>query len=252
MIPVYVLSKGRAGRSQTMKMLDGIQRPYYMLVPESETHLYQGHYRGTPIFQPEVATVAQVRNCILSHAREQGYGWVWMLDDDIDALYTAVKGKCTRASWNVLEESEAKFVHRRSVAQVGFEFQNIAWTHEKPVVWNSYCSAVMAINVGSQNHCYTEHLRFWEDCDYTLKLLADGFITMRLTRYAFSSSSDGTNPGGMFEEYKKHNSMEYSHWMINKWGKDICSLRTDKRGRTVLKLNWSYFNLEKTEQHAAR
>jgi hypothetical protein len=242
--PIVVPSKGRAWKSKTITLLQeaGV-RPTVFIEPQ-EVKAYGGAYPDCDFFVlPESNQgIGYVRQQILEHARKQGWAAYWMLDDDITGLFRVEGGKCLRTdSRAVLVEAEA-VLRKAGVAQGALEYQQFAWAAKKPLKLIGYCDVAVWIDVEKTRLVnYRRKLDLKEDRDFTLQILACGELTGRSTWHAFSAPKNGSNAGGLQEEYAKvGREAEASQRMVAAWP-GICELHTKPDGRPDVKIHWERF-----------
>lgn len=84
--PIYVFSKGRAATATTPNLLDAARiQDWHLVVPEAEFSDYEKAYPNADIIvlPKNVVGIAAAREHMYQFAKEAGYPYVWMLDDDI-------------------------------------------------------------------------------------------------------------------------------------------------------------------------
>lgn len=114
--PVFVFSKGRATQATTPALLDGARiQNWALVVPEAEVAAYEANYPNADILalpaMPGTAGgvlgadggIVWARQYILDRCREEGYPFVWMLDDDIAQFYADGNACSPRAVFSGLE-----------------------------------------------------------------------------------------------------------------------------------------------------
>lgn len=82
MYPICVFSKGRWNTATTMKLLELQNIPYFLAVPQDEVDLYAEKYPTADIIATHAGILAS-RKSIYDSCKEEGYPYVWFLDDDI-------------------------------------------------------------------------------------------------------------------------------------------------------------------------
>jgi DNA repair photolyase len=92
--PVYVFSHGRSDCATTPKLLDGARiQNWSLVVPGEEAEAYSTNYPNDDVLSlPGGAGghhvgILEARQWILDRARQEGYPYIWMLDDDISGFY---------------------------------------------------------------------------------------------------------------------------------------------------------------------
>lgn len=96
--PVYVFSKGRADCATTPHLLEKARLSNWSLVvPEDEVEEYTAHFPHADILAVPVkgGGMASVREWVYQAAKEEGYPYIWMLDDDITAFQLRYGDECS-------------------------------------------------------------------------------------------------------------------------------------------------------------
>lgn len=211
--PVYVVTKGRAGRiSPAVLALSPC-----LIVEPGEAAVYRHHY--PELVQHRVCGdglgVSAARNRVLAAAKQAGDDWFWMLDDDLfDFQYRSAAGPVSRTAAEALSAAEARIGTIGGCAAAGL---SVAWqkpprltgaggvtTDAVTLGVNVYCC--VALRVSELARCgayYREELALREDTDLALQLLSAGRVTARLNELAFQMPMCGTNPGGLAGVYAK-------------------------------------------------
>lgn len=185
-----------------------------------------------------------VRQWILEYARASDIKWYWMLDDDIHGFYRAIKARNNRIDiTEALSSAQSLFSERPAIGQAALEYQQFSWSAIKPYAVNSYCDVCVAINSSiPKNIRFRPQTNLKVDRDFTLQILAAGFNTIRLSKIAFAAPKNGSNEGGLFEEYSKvEQEKKDSLVMCQLWGGDICKPKKKSDGRMDVAINWKFF-----------
>lgn len=244
--PIFVPSKGRPD-SKLLKKLWESGHEFKVFVEPQDLKLY------VPLFEDKVVNIEKddqgityVRNFIHDYAISQGLAWYWMLDDDIENFYRIVNKRAVKADLSVLAEAQTYFTGRPSVAQASLDYQQFAWSSEKPFKKNGYCDVCVCISAER-----TKSIKYRdfgipkfikEDRDFTLQILANGYDTIRIEKYAFSCPKNGSNKGGLYETYQTNGKEEQSSKkMVETWGPEICKFHVKPDGRPDVRINWSFF-----------
>lgn len=240
--PILIATKGRAGKSATIASLlaDGLT-PVLFVEPQ-DVGAYQEAYTGVPLvlLEQNDGGLPYVRQAILEHARATGLVWYWMLDDDITAFYQVIKGRNVKVGVRVaLEGAQALFAGFSDVGQAGLEYRQFAWSARRAVAFNSYCDVAVCI--------HTERTRMVNnradtdvkvDRDFTLQVLAMGYRTAKVCRYAFAAPKNGSNAGGLFEAYTSDGrEARASQVMASLWP-GVCRPVVKTDGRHDVKIDW--------------
>jgi hypothetical protein len=101
--PIYIISKGRWERRQTVKTLESMNCPFKIVVEPSEYDNYKEHIDIEKIiclpsnFSELNQGSIPVRNFVWQHSIDAGFEFHWILDDNIESVerfYNNMKIKC--------------------------------------------------------------------------------------------------------------------------------------------------------------
>jgi hypothetical protein len=164
-----------------------------------------------------------------------------MLDDDLKFFYEIVDRKTVKIDPHAaLEKAEALIKYIPNLAQASLDYTQFAWSASKEIKLNSYCDCCVYINTKLASAAkYRSEIELKEDRDFSMQLLAAGFNTARISKYAFHSPKNGSNNGGLKKLYDiPGKEEEVCHKVVNIWGEKFCTVQKKKNGRTDLKINW--------------
>lgn len=224
MFPIYIPSKGRVSSASTCTGLDREAIPYFLVTTRQEADAYRLTYQGTVLpLQQEGGGIARTRNLILDQAR--GQEWIWMIDDDITALYRCVPKQAL--PWSALNEIEHALLHLSdqdpSLALVGLSAVPVRACREAS--FNTHCYMIVAINVHRLGSIrYNEQLFFYSDTELLMQILSQGLRTARLLQYGYHAAPVGNNPGGLYQEYQDRDRVEDAKKLQQGYGEDIITL----------------------------
>lgn len=247
-VPIYIPTKGRAGKCKTLESLLSEKNKNVIVVVEvQELKEYQEAYpeqQGWMILQDSDKGIAYARQSILRDARKRGLEWFWMLDDDITSMGEVKNQKVEKKTYTeVLSAALNVFSLNGDVVGIGaLEYGQFAWSHTKPYAVNSYCDVAVCINVENTQMCNYRDIPLKEDRDFALQVLSDGYMTIRTSKYCFSAPANGSNEGGLHDEYAAGKERRGTKMMIAAWP-GICTKHT-KKDRNDVKINWRHFALK--------
>jgi hypothetical protein len=131
------------------------------------------------------------------------------------------------------------------VGQLALEYSQYAWASTVSYKVNSYCDVAVCLHVSRMYELdirYDENMQFKQDRDLTLQILSRGLMTIRSQKYSFAAPKNGSNKGGLFEQYGTAGREEQLvDAMLKKWGTAFCSKQVKRDGRIDVKINWSFF-----------
>lgn len=238
--PIFIPSKGRPSCATAKHFPDAI-----LVVEEDELEAYLEANPGKKILvlpEPNQG-IAYVRNFILKHNRNLSK-WFWMIDDDVSGFYqTKDKKLVSLPGEQALSQAEAILLTFPTVGQGALEYCQFAWSSTSSTRLNSYCDVCVAINVRYTSLCaYRPEMNLKEDRDFTLQVLKNGAKTLRLSKLSFRAPKNGSNKGGLYQEYQqKTKEREAVDRMALVWGKEVCEPVTKPNGRYDLKIHWRFF-----------
>ncbi len=246
MFPVYIPSKGRADTCSTARLLiDSGIRPMLVVEPQDQERYRELFTNSDILVLPcNDNGLPLARNFILDHARSIDCDWFWMIDDDVTWFSEVQGNKCVKSEASQVLWMASDLIQRSSsVAQASLEYQQFAWSAGGRVTENSYCDVVVAINVKRTKAIrYRDSVALKEDRDFTLQVLASGWNTNRLTRFAFSCPKNGSNRGGLSPLYAINGREEQvGREMVRLWGSEVCRFNRKSDGRPDVKINWRFF-----------
>lgn len=249
--PVFVTSKGRAATARTPSLLELSGAPHRICVEPAEVDAYAEHYPRRRLLEigDSARGLVYVRNWVLARARAEGLGWFWMLDDDIDSFYRVEGRKCVKAPAAAVLLAAQDIIGTAMAAHGALEYQQFAWRQEKVAALNSYCDVAVAIHAGrTRGIGFREGPDLKTDRDFTLQVMASGWDVVRAARLAFSCPKNGSNKGGLAEDYAQAGREERaSRWMESAWGPEVCRFSPKPDGRPDVKINWRYFKAPSQE-----
>lgn len=239
---IIIASKGRPNCPTANLLAQGLRPDFSILVEPQEQAAYEAQWPGRTIALKE-------GHRGLAYARQSalelnGSQWYWMLDDDITGFYEARGGKCLTIKAAVcLALAEGLILKEEqrvtTLGMAGLEYQQFAWRSKANVIRGGYCDVAVAINREAKVD-YDLNFKMKVDRDFTLSMMASGYSVIRTGRLAFSAPENGTNDGGLKQEYQKELAeMAMVEAMIAKWGTEICQHIVKPNGRHDVRIDWS-------------
>lgn len=248
MAPILIPSKGRAGKSATIKNLveEGI-RPIVVVEPQ-EVEIYEAAYRGTVeimMLGKDNGGIGFARQSILQYARTKGFDYYWTLDDDINSCFQIIEGKSCKVSFGTcLEGAERELRGIKNLAVGALEYNQFAWSQKKPFSFNSYCEVATFVNIKNTRLVnYRSAVNLKEDRDFVLQSLANGYVSARTSWWAFGAPKNGSNKGGLYDEYKAGLERERVQVFCSFWP-GVCTPIIKKDGRCDAKIAWRSFTTQ--------
>ncbi len=246
MHPIFIPSKNRVENSKTIEHMEALGKQCTVVVESEDYEAYSAKYPNQNFLVLPLSNmgISFVRNFILQAARLSGYEWFWMIDDDIQNFFVREGTKMVKQDFNVLDKAEEIFMALPDVAQASLEYQQLAWSATSEYRLNTYNDVCVCINTKLTSGLnYREYVSLKEDRDFTMQIIKSGKQVCRVTRYAFGAPKNGSNKGGLKEEYDTQGrELLCSQRMIELWGNDVCRLHVKDDGRPDVKINWKAIN----------
>jgi len=241
--PIVVCSKGRPDKCPTLKALAATSLQWRVTLEREDVEAYveAGVLRDNIIELAESNRgIYYTRRQALEAMRKIGVmGWVWMLDDDISRWFSVVDKRCRPCSLEeALSGAEAMFTGDPSVALGALEYQQLAWSADRPIKFNGYADVAVCVHLGRtsllQHRDGTK-----EDRDFAMQVIAAGYRVARVQKFAFGCPPIGTNAGGLHDWYaKRDNVLAACNRMVELWGTQIITVVEKKNGLPDAKINW--------------
>jgi TET-associated glycosyltransferase-like protein len=238
--PIFVPSKGRPQSKLLARLLTEGLRFTAVVEPQDFDAYLAALGPATTLTLPEDNRgLVFSRNHVLSTARERGLAWFWMIDDDIAKFhrFEGTKGTETTAR-EALLAAQAEALP--GVGQIALEYQQFAWSSGGKVKVNSYNDVCVAIRTAVPVAYRAVPLK--EDRDLTMQIIRRGYDTRRVTQYAFSCPSVGSNKGGLHDEYAAGRDVAGAAELVRLW--PWCSeVKTKPNRRVDAKIHWKKVRL---------
>ena len=238
-VKIFIPSKNRLDDEKTYSILKDIGlEPILVIEPQEMEKALQLGYKF--IVLPENNKgISYSRNYILKEAKDLGYEYICMIDDDISQMGYIVDGKRVKDNKAFLTALD-KFLEFKTCGTM--QYNQFAWCQPKPIVWNRGLEVVWFLYMPQlQNATIPEDTI--EDRDFSLELILKHNVkTFRLNHLYFNVPSIGTNKGGIDTETRGEKQDYWSHKMLDKWGSNIISLVKKTNGWTNIKINWRYID----------
>lgn len=243
--PILVPSKDRATTSTLLPILQESGLKFWFVVEPQDKSGYADQLGDSKLLvMPENNQgLAYSRNYILDFARDKGFNWFWMLDDDITKFCISQNKRNLQVDIKTaLCKAQNLLRINKSLGQAALEYQQYSWSAVKPYAFNSYCDVCVCINTLLPKHLrFRDYVNLKLDRDFTLQVLAAGFKTLRTSKISFAAPKNGSNRGGLFDAYASGIEFECSKRMVELWGDNICQLVTKSDQRKDVKINWGFF-----------
>lgn len=200
--PVYVVSKGRADVGLTPRFLarDGV--PYKIVVEPQEVDAYAASFGRENVLELPFSNLGKgsypARNWIWEHAKESGAAWHWILDDNIietRRLYAGERIPCDSGpAFRAVEEFTDRY---DNVGISGMNYQMFVTSVSPAYRINCHVYSCLLIR---NDLPHRWRLRYNEDTDLCLQVLADGLCTIQVSAFMVGKKATMTMKGGNSDE----------------------------------------------------
>ena len=199
--PLYVVSKGRWKPRQTIKALERMGVPFYVVVERQERKKYKAVVKGgkvlvlDPAYQRDYETCdalgdsksrgpGPARNFAWDHAKAHGHAWHWVMDDNIKGFYRYnhnLKTPCSSSAFFcAMEDFVGRYTNVLMAGPQYFMFVSRKSGGHPPFVTNTRIYSCNLIRCDAQ---YRWRGRYNEDTDISLRMLKDGWCTIQFNAF---------------------------------------------------------------------
>lgn len=200
--PIYIISKGRWERRQTVKTLELMNCPFHIVVEPNEYENYKQYIDANKIiclpsnFSELGKGSIPVRNFVWQHSIDNGDEFHWILDDNIESVerfYNNMKIKCQSPTpFKVIEDFVLRY---ENIAMAGMNYAIFcpAMEGRQPIRFNERIYSCILIK-NSIEHRWRG--RYNEDTDLSLRVLKDGWCTVLFNSFLIGKRATMTQGGG--------------------------------------------------------
>ena len=200
--PIYIISKGRWERRQTVKTLESMNCPFHIVVEPNEYENYKQYIDTNKIIclPSNFSELGQgsipVRNFVWEHSINLGFQFHWILDDNIESVerfYNNMKIKCLCPTpFLVIEDFVLRY---DNIAMAGMNYAIFCPASEgrQPIRFNERIYSCILIK---NNIKYRWRGRYNEDTDLSLRVLKDGWCTVLFNSFLIGKRATMTQGGG--------------------------------------------------------
>lgn len=251
---IYVISKGRWERRQTIKTLNSMGVNFYLVVEPSEVGFYEPiKGLGEIIVCPEDFSRRKlgsipVRNFVWSTSEERGEDWHWILDDNIESVErynNNLKSPCfCRGPFDACEDFVSRY---KNIGLAGMNYASFcpASDGRPPFQINTRVYSCILVN---NSLPFRWRGKYNEDTDLSLRVLKAGWNTILFNAFLIGKRATMCQKGGNEEIYKESDnrrvfaeSLRQQHpdlvdvvWRYNRWHHQV-NYKPFKKRRLELK-----------------
>jgi len=263
--PIYIVSKGRWESRQTSKALEKMGVPYYIVVEEDEYDNYSSVIDESKVlvldkrYQDEYDTFDDLgnkkskgpgpaRNFAWEHSIKNGFGWHWVMDDNIPAFGRICQNLYVHVTSGTIFRCAEDFCNRyKNVYMAGFNYDFLAKTKTviPPYVVNT---RIYSCNLIRNIIPFRWRGRYNEDTDLSLNILKSDNCTVQFNAFIQEKATTQTVKGGNTEAFydnegtkPKSQMLADMHpdcakvvWKFNRWHHQV-SYKQFKKNKLILK-----------------
>ena len=243
--PVYVPSYGRSGSNLTARFLIKDRVPFRLVVQPQELALYTealGDSVDYLVLPRSIKGLLATRNWIKDHSAEEGHVRHWQLDDNIESVKRLFRGKRIKCnSGNALRVCEEFSDRYTNVAVSGLQYSMFLpnGAAYPPFYRNSKVYSCSLINNAIPHRW---RLRYNDDVDLCLQVLADGWCTVILNAFMIKKVRTMKVKGGNTPIYQGDGRLEMSRSLERCWPGVVDTKRRWGRPQHVVKDAWRKFD----------
>lgn len=230
--PIYIPSKGRADSRLTVKVLEKIGVPFYIIVESNEYDEYAAVIDHKKIlvldtkYQQEYVTLdtfgntriyggGPARNMAWDHSIENGFAWHWVVDDNIRYFQRLNRNRKIPmgdgTGFRVMEDFCLRY---KNIGMAGPQYA--MFTPRKkywpPFVLNT---RIYSCNLIRNDMPFRWRGRMNEDTDLSLNILKAGYCTVLFNAFLQNKTVTQQTKGGNTEQYVKDGTHTKSQWLVN-------------------------------------
>lgn len=180
--PVYVISKSRADKCLTVRELNKMQVPHYLVVEPQELESYKilhpnAQFLVTPFSNLGLGSIP-VRNWVWDHAAASGHKKHWILDDNIEGFHRLNYNMKPKVTSGTIFRCAEDFTDRYSnVGLSGFNYYSFCKCTDAvpPYYLNTRIYSCILIN---HEIPFRWRGKYNEDTDLSLRVLKSGLCTI--------------------------------------------------------------------------
>lgn len=206
--PIYVVSKGRAGKQLTSRALQHMHVPHFVVVERQELEKYARHKMPLatllaldPQYQQDYDAFDDLgmtkskgpgpaRNFAWAHAIANGHAWHWVMDDNIQSFYRLGHNRKFLVKCGAIFRAMETFCERyENVSMAGPHYEMFAPSRQAHPAFITN-TRVYSCNLIRNDIPYRWRGRYNEDTDLSLRILKDGNCTVQF--FAFLQNKLGT------------------------------------------------------------
>lgn len=243
--PIYVPTKGRhqARNALTVRFLMEDEIPFRAVVEEEEHDLYAavvGEERLLVLPESGQGLIF-ARNWIKEHSISEGHERHWQLDDNIRSIQRFHKGRRIKCRGSLgLRTCEVLTDRYENVAISGLNYVMFGVGKQPPFYLNVHVYSCTLVNNVIPHRW---RLRYNDDTDMCLQVLADGWCTILVNAFLAEKIWTGKHDGGNTDDlYQGDGRLVMARSLERKWPGVVTTDRRFQRPQHVVNSSWRKFD----------
>lgn len=252
--PVYIISKGRYERTYTADLFEEAGIDYHIAVEPQEYIQYVKKLGEHRVLRLPFSNLGlgsyPARNFCWEHAKELGYKYHWLFDDNIQAWVKWINAKRQRITdINAALIFVEQYVEKHRIDIGGFEEPNFVMEVPKiPFRHNCHVYSAMLIR---NNLPYRWRLKYNEDVDLCLQVLHNGGSTANCRYYMADKISTavkmkGGNQTELYQGNAPQKNLLKVKMLESVWPQYVKTVIRFSRHHHLI--DWKVFKKRKNEQ----
>lgn len=198
--PIYIISKGRWQRRQTVKAMEVMKLPYRVVIEPQEYDNYASVINPKNILVLPFSNLGQgsipARNWVWEHSINEGHDRHWILDDNMDSFYRLNRNMKLLCKTGVIFKAAEDFVDRyENIAIAGFQYNSFVFKDSvvPPFRLNTRIYSCILLK---NDIDYRWRGKYNEDTDLSIRVLKDGLVTMLFNAFLVNKETTMRAKGG--------------------------------------------------------
>jgi len=253
--PIYVISKGRSKSCLTVRELNKMKVPFYLVVEPKEYELYKNLTSNILVLPNNFSELGQgsipVRNWVWEHSISNSFKRHWILDDNIEGFHRLNRNEKPKVDSGTIFKIAEDFVDRyENVGISGFNYYSFCKTTDKVPAFYLNTRIYSCILI-KNDLPYRWRGKYNEDTDLSLRVLKDGYCTMLFNAFLIGKVTTLRMKGGNTDSIYNTNdnrlefakSLENQHpdvvkvtWKFNRWHHQV-NYKPFKQNKLIRKPN---------------
>lgn len=240
--PIYVITKGRWESRLTIKALEKIKVPHFVVIEPQEYEQYSKVVDPKNILQLPFSNLGKgsipARNWVWEDSIARGFKRHWILDDNIRDFRRFFNGKRIRVADGTIFKAAEDFVDRyENIGMAGFQYTFFCVNSKKPVLFNTRIYSCILLD---NSLTYRWRGRYNEDTDLSLQILKGGYCTALFYAFLCDKQRTMTMKGGNTDElYIDDGRLEMAKELVRRHPKEV--VISEKWGRFQHHVDYSAF-----------